>query len=145
MKGTPGVYILIISLKKEHTIKVGRRRTIPFASGYYFYVGSALGGLEARVTRHLAKEKRHHWHIDYLLDASKIIGFLAIPTTRRIECLVAKSLSEGLEGINGFGSSDCNCRSHLFYYAGKNWVSHVTRKLTKFWDDDEIIAQVPVE
>ena len=135
MKGTPGVYILIISLEKAQNIAVGKKRDIQFAPGYYFYIGSALGGLEARVTRHLAKEKRHHWHIDYLLDASKIIGFLAIPTTRRIECLVAKSLSEGLEGINCFGSSDCKCRSHLFYYPESDWWAFLSPKLIKFRND----------
>lgn len=141
MKGTPGVYVLIVSLEKEHTIKVGQRRTIPFASGFYFYVGSALGGLEARIKRHLAREKRHHWHIDYLLDFGKIVEVLTVPTNKKIECQVAKSISDGLEAINGFGSSDCNCRSHLFYYPESDWEAFLSSKLIKF-RYDEIIASM---
>ena len=144
MKGTPGVYILIVFLAGGQTIRVGKKRVIHFASGHYFYVGSALRGLEARVRRHLAKEKRRHWHIDYLLDVGKVIGVLAIPTTRKIECHVAKSISVGLESIAGFGSSDCNCRSHLFYYPEGDWGAFLAPRLIKFWND-EIIAQVYVK
>ena len=142
MIGTPGVYILIVYLAGSQTIKVGKKRVIPFEPGYYFYVGSALGGLENRIKRHLAREKKHHWHIDYLLDTGKIIGVLAIPTTHKIECQVANSLSEGLESIVGFGSSDCNCRSHLFYYPKSDWGAFLSLKLTKF-RDGEVIAQIP--
>jgi len=136
VKGTPGVYILIVYLAGSQTIKVGKKRVIPFESGYYFYVGSALGGLENRIKRHLAREKRHHWHIDYLLDIGKIVGILAIPTNHKIECQVAKSLSEGLESIVGFGSSDCNCRSHLFYYQENDWGAFLSLRLTKFRNDE---------
>ncbi len=144
MKGTPGVYVLIVSLAEAQTIKVGQKRTILFAPGHYFYVGSALGGLEARVRRHLAKKKRHRWHIDYLLDVGKIIGVIAIPTTQKIECLIARSLSEGLGSIAGFGSSDCKCRSHLFYYPGSDWGAFLSPKITKF-RDNKIIAQFLVQ
>ena len=131
MKGTPGVYILIVSLTEAQTIKVGKKRVIPFEPGYYFYVGSALGGLENRIKRHLAREKKHHWHIDYLLDVGQIIGGFAIPTTQKIECQVAESLAEGLASIAGFGSSDCNCRSHLFYYPKSDWGVFLYPKLIK--------------
>lgn len=144
MKGTPGVYILIVYLAGAQIIKVGKKRVIHFASGHYFYVGSALGGLEARIRRHLAKKKRHHWHIDYLLDVGKIIGVIAIPTTQKIECLIARSLLEGMESIAGFGSSDCGCRSHLFYYPESDWGAFLSPKITKF-RDNKIIAQVLVQ
>jgi len=144
VKGTPGVYILIVYLAWSQTIKVGKKRVIPFEPGYYFYVGSALGGLENRIKRHLAREKKHHWHIDYLLDVGTNVGVIAIPTTHKKECQVAKSLSEGLESIAGFGSTDCNCRSHLFYYPRNDWKPYLSLKLTKFREDG-IIAQVPVQ
>ncbi len=37
-----------------------------FEKGYYVYVGSALGTLSRRVHRHELKNKKLHWHIDYI-------------------------------------------------------------------------------
>jgi len=70
-----GTYALVMSLKGEVAIVVGRLvmkgktfagSEITFPPGYYVYFGSAHGGLSARVSRHLKREKRLHWHIDYL-------------------------------------------------------------------------------
>ena len=43
-----------------------------FKKGDYFYIGSAKGCLETRLQRHLRKEKRIFWHIDYLLENQKV-------------------------------------------------------------------------
>jgi Uri superfamily endonuclease len=63
----PGCYSLIIALKREITIRVGKLGTAVFPSGTYVYTGSAMKGLGARLKRHRAKTKKSHWHIDYLL------------------------------------------------------------------------------
>jgi Uri superfamily endonuclease len=90
-----------------------------FAKGFYAYVGSAQTNLEKRIQRHLRKEKRMFWHIDYLLDAedAEIVQVLFKETNKTEECAFAKVIAERGEPINGFGCSDCHCVSHLFRIA----------------------------
>ena len=52
-----GSYILVIELKEEKIIQIGKLGKIHFKKGFYVYIGSALNGLEQRITRHLIKEK----------------------------------------------------------------------------------------
>ncbi len=119
-----GIYILEILLERDLEIKVGSMGTVRFKKGAYAYVGSAMGGLEQRIKRHLRKEKSLHWHIDYLLNEAKIVG-VGIKQTRRKyeECLTAGKLHEnnGLP-IKGFGSSDCRCGSHLIYFKNEKII-----------------------
>ncbi|HIE05530.1 MAG TPA: GIY-YIG nuclease family protein [bacterium (Candidatus Stahlbacteria)] len=99
-------------MEKDQPITVGRLGKIFFHRGLYFYVGSAKRGIEARVRRHLTSEKRH-WHIDYLLTAAELLAVLTVESG--IECDIAIALSQALEPISRFGSSDCRCKSHLYY------------------------------
>ena len=66
-----GTYCLIIQLKKDSRIEIGKLGLLNFDKGYYVYVGSALNSLEARLERHLKTEKKLFWHVDYLLAESK--------------------------------------------------------------------------
>lgn len=115
-----GIYLLVISLIKRIEKVIGALGEQTFAKGTYTYVGSARGpgGLQARISRHLHSEKTLHWHIDYLLSnpnlkISKIMYYL---TERDLECTLTKKLvKRGAKPIiEGFGSSDCCCTSHLF-------------------------------
>ena len=113
-----GSYVLLIRLERPALIEVGRLGPVHFEDGAYAYVGSAMGGLDARIARHLRAEKRMHWHIDYLLAAATVDRVLEFESARRIEC----ELSDALAGLGrtsvpaaGFGASDCRCRAHLFY------------------------------
>ena len=123
---TKGIYVLIIELKRDSAISVGRLGKVPFQKGFYAYVGSAMGGLTQRISRHLRKEKTIHWHIDYLLEKAKVVGVFVCTTNEKLECLFAGKLAEEFESIQGFGASDCNCLSHLFFaddYALKSAVN----------------------
>ena len=123
MKGT---YILVIYLQKKSFINVGALGRLEFQEGYYIYVGSAMGNkgsttLLNRVKRHLDSscDKKMHWHIDYLLDCeySDIFKIFLIPSTERLECFFSSELRDTCDKyINNFGSSDCSCDSHLFYF-----------------------------
>ena len=117
-----GVYQLLIRLDSDTTIPVGKLGVFDFSRGYYVYTGSAMGGLEARIARHLSAEKRFHWHIDYLLEQSSIIRYAIKECSAgvRLECgcNAAMLAMEGASTpVKGFGSSDCKCRSHLVYFA----------------------------
>ena len=94
---------------------MGALGEICFDEGYYAYIGSALNGLNGRINRHLKKGKKLHWHIDYLLESATVKSVVTAKTEKRIECELAELFSGEFRRINGFGSSDCRCRSHLFY------------------------------
>lgn len=114
-----GSYLLLIQLSEEQTITAGRRKTACFPGGYYAYVGSAMGGFKSRLNRHLKSDKKSHWHIDYLLEKASIRRIILCETEDRVECAIAQALSCRFDAIPGFGSSDCRCRSHLFFAADK--------------------------
>ncbi len=110
-----GSYVLLIELPEEQTITVGSLKANRFLPGCYAYVGSALGGFKARLNRHLKGSKRPHWHIDYLLPLASISSIVLFETGDRLECAIAQTLSRRFDAVPGFGSSDCKCKSHLFF------------------------------
>jgi Uri superfamily endonuclease len=112
-----GIYILLINLEKDVDVTVGAKGRIQFKKGLYAYVGSGQTNLEHRIKRHLKKEKRKFWHIDYLLNsyAAKIIKVFYKEAEKTEECIVAKTIGTKNTPIFGFGCSDCKCKSHLFY------------------------------
>lgn len=115
-----GCYCLIINLKKDSNIKIGKKLgNIEFKQGYYIYVGSAMNSLTARIERHLSDEKKMHWHVDYLLKKAEVSEVIYNQSKRKIECDLAQYISTKSEGIKNFGCSDCECESHLYYFKTK--------------------------
>lgn len=112
-----GSYCIIIKVNKASYLNVGTLGKVKIESGFYVYVGSAFNSLEARVKRHLSRDKKIYWHVDYLLahDNVKIEDVIFTLDERRLECPISKRL-ENPGSIKGFGCSDCNCKSHLHYY-----------------------------
>jgi len=113
-----GIYCLFIYLQKDTHITVGSLGRLFFPQGFYIYVGSALNNLEKRIQRHTKKDKKMHWHIDYFLQHATITNTLTIETQDKLECSIAHLLSliPSAQEIPHFGSSDCQCPSHLFYF-----------------------------
>ena len=114
-----GSYCLIINVKKDTKIKIGKKLgVINFKKGYYVYVGSAMNSLEARVKRHLSDNKKKHWHIDYLLlnKNTEIKKVYTKESNEKLECKIAEKIIENEDSIANFGCSDCKCRSHLIYF-----------------------------
>jgi Uri superfamily endonuclease len=116
-KSLAGIYVLIIQVGEDISVDVGALGETVFEKGLYAYVGSAQANLEQRVKRHLRREKKKFWHIDYLLDnsASKIIKVFYREAGKTEECETARIIGENSEPIAGFGCSDCHCKSHLFH------------------------------
>ncbi len=119
-----GVYQLLIRLDRDELIRIGRLGTFHFPAGYYIYTGSAMSGVEGRVSRHLRSRKRLRWHVDYLLERARVVGVHEIWTDERIECKLNRKVLS-LPGAHvvapGFGSSDCRCPSHLIYLGEEKW------------------------
>ena len=111
-----GGYILIFELAEERTLPIGGRgENRLFRKGFYLYVGSAMANLSARIQRHLRLRKRFHWHIDWLRSALHVHAVLPIRASARLECDLANALSREADwSVPDFGSSDCDCDTHLF-------------------------------
>uniref|UniRef100_A0A7V0Z7V5 GIY-YIG nuclease family protein n=1 Tax=candidate division WOR-3 bacterium TaxID=2052148 RepID=A0A7V0Z7V5_UNCW3 len=112
-------YILLIENYKDREVFIGKLEKLRFVQGNYAYVGSAKKNLMARIKRHLSNNKKKFWHIDYFLDRKTRIKEVWI-SPRQAECRMAKYLfKKGFQYIKNFGSSDCRCRSHLFFIEKK--------------------------
>ncbi len=115
-----GIYALIIKLSKKKEIEIGRLGTFVFPKGYYVYTGSAQNGLEKRINRHLSSEKKFHWHIDYLLRYAKVIKVIRY-VGRKDECKLNNVTGQSVGAtqiVKKFGSSDCSCVTHLYFFEG---------------------------
>ena len=115
-----GSYLLILKNKEQQTVTVGQLGEYDFKEGYYIYVGSALGpgGVESRVKRHSKKNKKLHWHIDYLRAVTDLVEVWYLYSNSRYEHQFADLLEqfENIEiPISDFGASDCKCQAHLFF------------------------------
>jgi Uri superfamily endonuclease len=110
-----GSYLLVVTLATGKDIVIGKLGRIHFPEATYAYVGSAMNGFKARLAHHLKEKKEPHWHIDYLLNEAEVLDILLYPSKQREECVLAQALAKRFESIAGFGSSDCRCKSHLYF------------------------------
>ena len=110
-----GTYVLFLRFPSDTETEVGSLGHVHLPKGDYCYVGSAMGGLDQRLRRHLSHEKSIRWHIDRLTMVcdrmSAYESTLPIP-----ECELARIVSSngGVPAVKGFGCSDCDCYTHLF-------------------------------
>ena len=108
-------YQLLIEVRGEVRIAVGRLGECAFPPGRYLYTGSAKRNLEARLRRHLSATKRLHWHIDYLLAAPGV-RVVSVARFATPECELNLQTA-GTLPVPRFGATDCRagCGSHLKY------------------------------
>jgi Uri superfamily endonuclease len=130
----PGTYVLALSMQHKKTIQIGKLGRIHFCSGVYAYVGSALGpgGLAARLKRHLRRSSSSHWHIDYLLEYTRVeIIWMSTGRQRREHqwATALEDLGVSATPIQGFGCSDCRCYSHLFHFSAMPSTERIGRIL----------------
>lgn len=133
MKHEKGSYVLVTALYGEAIITVGKLGTFPFPPGYYLYAGSALGGFSRRINRYFRKN-RNWWHIDYLLKHAQILEVWCMVTEKRLECQIAQvacALAGAQVLVKGFGSSDCNCPSHLIYFLESPMLTSLQAELER--------------
>jgi sugar fermentation stimulation protein A len=113
-----GSYVLVLANDRPRRIEVGRLGHLEFPKGWYAYVGSALGSLEARIGRHGKTAKKRFWHIDYVTpEPMPVVKAFLIRRKDRIETGLASRIRELCESaVEGFGASDSPEPSHLFYF-----------------------------
>ena len=121
MTAQPGTYALVLASQKTGPLRIGKLGTLELKQGVYIYVGSAFGpgGLAARIRHHTQIAVRPHWHIDYLRAACDLIEIWFTTEAARREHSWAGAVAR-LPGAGvpmpGFGSSDCQCATHLFWF-----------------------------
>ncbi len=115
-------YILFIKNDRPLSLKVGRGLFCIFPQGEYIYIGSAKKNLNKRILRHFSKDKKFHWHIDYLLAHTNIESVYVGPME---ELKVVKIILDKIKPqipCSGFGASDSPYPSHLFLVEDKNLI-----------------------
>ncbi|AMM54095.1 GIY-YIG nuclease family protein [Pyrococcus kukulkanii] len=110
-----GSYILLLYLPQNVEIKT-KAKMFALKRGYYAYVGSAMNSLEKRVKRHFKKEKKLHWHIDYLTVRAKLLKAYLIPSNVKLEEELSMEMAKIGRVIKGFGASDLKVPGNLFYF-----------------------------
>lgn len=109
-----GSYILIVRIDKDRLIKIVKLGRFIFKEGEYFYVGSAKSGISRRVSRYFNEKRKTRWYIVYLINKGKVLGVITIKSAseEEISNILRKFMNEP---VKGFGSSDKNCFSLLFF------------------------------
>ena len=109
-------------------MRVGKLGVALFPKGTYVYTGSAMGGLAARLKRHLTRKKKIRWHIDHLLKLpeARIDKVIVYPPAAHQECRQNQRIAALLGAtvvLQRFGASDCKsgCASHLFFFGSSGF------------------------
>ncbi len=135
-----GAYLLGLCIEGHLALRIGRLGCQVFAPGEYLYVGSAWGGIGARLLRHARRragpdhpllpllearfpdhrgEKRAlFWHIDHLLEAAPVRLVAAWwQAGAREEAWLKRLLKAGARPHPpGFGASDRRDGGHLLRF-----------------------------
>jgi len=120
LRHDPGTYALILASTARHSVQIGKLGRLTLRPGFYVYVGSAFGpgGLRARVSHHTRTAHRPHWHVDYVRGRARLdeVWYTYDAVSREHQWADVFARTRGaLIPLQGFGSSDCRCESHLFF------------------------------
>ena len=136
-----GSYLVLLRLRRNRAIQIGRLGRVRFGAGYYIYVGSAMANLTQRMARHRRIRKRLHWHIDSLRQEAELIDVLPIRSSERLECDLAQAVDKISNwSIPGFGCSDCACPSHLSAFTKSPLVSPGFHNLLQHFRMDRLFG-----
>jgi Uri superfamily endonuclease len=129
-----GIYVLHLELTSDAQIMVGRLGAQRFGAGYYAYVGRAFGpgGLAARLAHHLRQTVSPHWHLDYLRahgQTKEVWYSHSAPHSEHQWAQALMHMRGAMVPADGFGSSDCRCRSHLVKFPRRPRKTTFRRRL----------------
>ncbi len=116
----PGSYVLLLKVTDPVELEIGALGGLTLKRGWLLYVGSAFGsgGIAGRLKHHLRAVQRPRWHIDYVRQYASLTGVYFANGARNLEHQWAVNLKEYAESsapMHGFGASDCECQTHLFF------------------------------
>ena len=118
-RGAASSDIVLARVPRRTALTVGSLGAVTLERGWYAYVGSAARARDARLARHLAREKPLRWHADYLFTAFPAEHAWLVDGAEG-ECELASALA-ALPGAKRlprrFGAGDCRCAGHLVRFA----------------------------
>lgn len=122
MRPLSGTYALVFKTSRKKRLMIGKLGALHLQRGYYVYIGSAFGpgGLKARIEHHCRKSSRLHWHIDYLSAYlhPEEVWYTYDPAHREHQWSTVLARTAGASmPLPGFGSSDCHCLTHLYFFS----------------------------
>jgi Uri superfamily endonuclease len=143
----PGTYVLVLRSDGGPAIRIGRLGSLRPERGFYAYVGSAFGpgGLRARLAHHQRRARRPRWHIDYLKRRVRPAEVWYSFDARRVEhdwAGLLKSAPGATIPLAGFGSSDCDCESHLFFFRERPSRRSFVERLKRLYPASEAVRYV---
>ncbi len=121
LNNDPGTYALILKSKEYKEVEVGKLGKVCLHEGYYVYVDSAFGsdGIRSRVGHHMNTNDYVHGHVDYIKKETELVEVWYTYSTEIYEHLWSNTLllCHGASvPYPSFGSSDCDCISHLVFF-----------------------------
>ncbi len=136
-KAQAGTYALVLVSTKAAPVRVGKLGSLQIQPGLYVYIGSALGsgGLPARLAHHLAPSSRPRCHIDYLrahVTPEEVWYCLDHRPGEHWWAQRLGSLPGASVPLAEFGSSDCACEAHLFFFRSRPSRTAFARSLRAF-------------
>ena len=116
-----GTYALILFCSRQERVQIGKLGPLQLRRGFYLYVGSAVGpgGVRARLAHHRKVSQPPHWYIDFLRPHTHLdrVWYSHDPVRREHQwARVIHALRGASVPVAGFGSSDCHCKTHLFFF-----------------------------
>lgn len=130
-----GTYALLLGVERHARVRIGALGEMNLEPGALVYVGSARGsgGLRARLGHHCRTSTRPHWHLDYLHAETAILGAWISTSPDLLEHRWASAVG-AMRGATipaaDFGSSDCSCPAHLFWFARRPSATTLRRALS---------------
>jgi Uri superfamily endonuclease len=129
----PGTYVLLLRCSSTRAVRVGGLGTLRLRPGWCVYVGSAYGpvGLRARIGHHRHRAQQPHWHTDYLRRYTRLECVWYACGVRQEHVWAAKiaAMPGAAMVLPGFGSSDCRCATHLYWFVALPSVTALGRML----------------
>ena len=142
-----GTYALVMRSVTVALIRVGQRGLLQMHPGFYVYVGSAFGsgGVRARITHHQKISLRPRWHVDYLRRVTELeevwYSYDALRREHQWAHFV-KIARHAMMPMLGFGSSDCDCEAHLFFFRTRPSCSAFRRRLRAVYGEHQTVHRV---
>ncbi|WP_455202658.1 GIY-YIG nuclease family protein, partial [Kaarinaea lacus] len=121
LESQKGTYALIFQANTAFVCNVGKHHNFEGKVGRYIYVGSAFGpgGVRARIIHHLKTSSKPHWHLDYIRPYIQPVAVCFCYSSKRQEhqwAAVVGKIAGAQTPMHNFGSTDCTCPSHLFFF-----------------------------
>ncbi len=130
-----GIYILELYSPFSFNLSIKKFKEYELPPGYYYYIGSAQKNLFQRLSRHFRRDKKVHWHIDYLTTNKKIIleeAYIIYNASKNEEEFLASKFPTFFNTeilLKGFGNSDTKRTiTHLFYKSKKIPYNHFSSR-----------------